>query len=212
MRLVCISDTHGQHRRVELPAGDVLIHAGDITLRGNMREVEDFAEWLAALPYRRKIVIAGNHDFCFQDHRAQDARAVLVAAGGTYLQDSGCVIDGKKFYGSPWQPWFMGWAFNLQRGSEIKLWWDRIPSDVDVLITHGPPYGHGDRVGGEDVGCEDLLDAIQRVRPKYHIFGHIHEGYGKTTEHHGVSVTTCVNVCTCDARYRPVNAPVVLKL
>jgi len=90
------------------------------------------------------------------------------------------IIEGVKFYGSPWQPRFFDWAFNLDRGEEIKKKWDLIPMDTDVLITHGPPYGILDLTHeGEKVGCEELMKAVLRVQPKIHIFGHIHEAYGE---------------------------------
>ena len=112
-------------------------------------------------------------------------------------------------WGSPWQPWFYDWAFNLQRGPEIRAKWDRIPAGVDVLVTHGPPAGILDRVvDGRSVGCADLLDAVRRVRPLLHVFGHIHEAYGEV-ERDG---TRFVNASTCTVRYAPVNAPVVVDL
>jgi len=204
VKLVLISDTHTRHEGVDVPPGDVLIHAGDITGSGGLKAVEHFAAWFERQPHPHKVVIAGNHDFCFERTPAE-AEALLSFA--TYLRDSETTIDGVRFWGSPWQPWFMDWAFNLQRGAEIRAKWDLIPDGIDVLITHGPPRGHGDlMVSGEHVGCDDLLDALRRVKPRLHVFGHIHEGYG--TSHEGE--TTCVNASTCDVGYRPVNAPVVV--
>ena len=96
-----------------------------------------------------------------------------------YLQDSGCTIAGLKIWGSPWQPWFMNWAFNLQRGAELAEKWDMIPDDIDILITHGPPRGYGDLAGRHRrEGCDDLVEALDRVRPLLHCFGHIHEDGG----------------------------------
>lgn len=186
MKLVCISDTHEGHHDLALPDGDVLVHAGDCTMRGTVPEVVDFLDWFREQPHPHKVLIAGNHDWCFYRHQID----LDWLAGIHYLQDSAVVIDGVRFYGSPWQPWFGGWAYNLERGAEIKAKWDLIPDDTDVLVTHGPPYGVRDKVfdrvwscgGGRkqmiQVGCQDLLEAVQRVRPKVHIFGHIHEGHG----------------------------------
>jgi len=204
MRLVLISDTHDLHAQVRVPDGDILIHAGDLSMMGHLPDVSDFDAWLAGLPHRHKIVIAGNHDFCFE-RQAAEAEARLTHAH--YLRDSGLTLEGIRFYGSPWQPWFFDWAFNLQRGPEIRAKWDLIPDGIDVLITHGPPAGHGDLTTlGDRAGCVDLLDALRRVKPRLHVFGHIHEGYGQTRE----GETFCINASTCDVKYAAVNAPIVL--
>ena len=176
-RIVCISDTHGQHKKLKLPEGDILIHAGDICAgRGSRNEVEKFNEWLGELNYSHIICIAGNHDFPLV-HYHEEAHEIM--SNCIYLKDEEVVIDGIKFYGSPWQPWFHSWAFNLQRGPEIAKKWAMIPDDTDILITHGPPYGYGDEtMWSGHVGCRDLLDRINIVKPKVNIFGHIHEGYG----------------------------------
>lgn len=208
MRLVCMSDTHTMHGRVKVPEGDVLIHAGDFTKRGKPAEIESFNAFLARQPHAHKIVVAGNHDFLFEDDPAA-ARRILTAAH--YLQDEALELGGVRFYGSPWQPRFFNWAFNLDRGAPLRAKWDLIPAGTDVLITHGPPHGYGDRCeDGRVVGCEELALALGRVRPKVHIYGHIHEGYGaRRLRHADESVTDCLNVSTCDARYRPVN-PVMI--
>ena len=201
--IVAISDTHGLHEALEVPPGDILVHAGDMTNMGEIEGVGAFNDWLGSLPHAHKIVIAGNHDFCFE--RDREASEPLLT-NCTYLHDSAVTALGIRFWGSPWQPWFFNWAFNLQRGEEIRQKWDLIPADTDVLITHGPPRGHGDRTqGGELVGCRDLLDAIERIRPQLHVFGHIHEGYGVSSNGH----TTMVNASNCDFAYEPVNPPVV---
>ena len=205
MRIVCISDTHNLHDRLVVPDGDVLVHAGDATSRGAERDLRAFDAWLATLPHRHKLVIAGNHDFGFE----RDAAAARWIAHATYLQDRAVTLEGVTFYGSPWQPAFYDWAFNLPRGAPLRAVWDRIPTGTDVLITHTPPHGVLDRtVGGEHVGCEELALAVARVRPKLHVFGHIHEGYG-VLERDG---TRFVNASTCDVRYRPVQAAVVVDL
>ena len=207
MRLVMISDTHNRHQGLEVPPGDVLIHAGDLTNRGDLEDVRAFDDFLADLPHPHKIVIAGNHDFCFEDHRAAEARSLLRHA--TYLQDEGVELEGLRFWGSPWQPWFYDWAFNLARGTEIRAKWDLIPVETDVLITHGPPLGQGDRTfNGREVGCADLLERVREIQPQVHCFGHIHEDHGVTRED-GV---TFVNASICDLSYRPVQAPQVFDL
>jgi len=139
MKIVLISDTHGEHNSIQIPSGDVLIHAGDLTPSGKSHEVESAAEWLGSLPHRHKIAIAGNHDLLFESNPTQ-ATSLLRSAGVTYLQDSGVNVGGVSIYGSPWQPEYMHWAFNVRRG-ELRRYWDKIPSKLDVLVTHGPPYG-----------------------------------------------------------------------
>jgi len=178
MRIVCVSDTHAKHHLTVVPDGDVLVHGGDITRRGQLEDVEDFDRWLGTLPHKHKIVICGNHDFCFQEKPAE-ARARITHA--IYLEDSGCEIDGVTFYGSPWQPWFGGWAFNLARGEELANVWAKIPDRVDVLITHGPPQGILDRTNRDEfAGCRDLFHRVFEVKPKLHVFGHIHEAAGRS--------------------------------
>lgn len=204
MRIVCVSDTHGQGLDLAVPDGDVLVHAGDLTGMGHLAQLAKEAAWLRTLPHRTKVVIAGNHDFGFQ-HEPREA--VALFDGMIYLEDTGATVDGVRFYGSPWQPRFFDWAFNLDRGPAIRARWDLIPAGTDVLVTHGPPAGVLDRTErGEEVGCADLLAAVARVRPRVHVFGHIHEGYG-TVERDG---TTFVNASSCDKRYRPLNAPIVV--
>jgi predicted phosphohydrolase len=177
MRIVSVADTHTFEADLgPLPEGDVFIHAGDLVRAGTLEELEPVAAWIAGLPHRHKIVVAGNHDWCFA--RAADAARALLR-GAVHLEDAGCVIDGVRFWGSPWQPAFNDWAFNLPRGGALAEKWALIPDDVDVLVTHGPPAGFGDRAGvAERTGCADLLAAVRRIRPPLHLFGHIHQDGG----------------------------------
>ena len=203
-RLVCLSDTHGRHADLDVPEGDVLVHAGDFTARGRERELADFGAWLAAQPHAHKVVVAGNHDFLLE-REPQRARALLGDVH--YLFDSGVEVAGLSFWGSPWQPWFHDWAFNLRRGPELEAVWARAPAGVDVLVTHTPPLGVLDLVArGPRVGCEALRAALPRIAPRLHVFGHIHEAYGA---HPGPPLS--VNACACDLSYRAVNAPVVVE-
>lgn len=208
LRIVCISDTHGAHRTVNLPEGDVLIHAGDI-LRGYRpeQELEDFDAWLAenSGKHRHRVVIAGNHDRMFQG-RPSSARKRLKNA--VYLENTAFEIEGIKFYGSPQTPEFMDWAFNVPRGEAIRRYWNSIPEDTNVLITHGPPMGILDmaRPMGEHLGCDDLYDAVEQLGPLLHVFGHIHGGYGK----HHQGGTVFVNAAIMNEAYRPVNLPIVV--
>ncbi|MEM6671767.1 MAG: metallophosphatase domain-containing protein [Planctomycetota bacterium] len=206
MRIVCLSDTHGLHGMLDVPDGDVLVHAGDFTQIGREEEVEDFARFLAALPHRTKIVVAGNHDFLFE--REPGAARQMLAGVAHYLEDSGVEAEGLRFWGSPWQPEFGGWAFNLERGPALKERWAQVPEGVDVLVTHGPPANVLDRVfNGDCVGCEDLLSALPRISPKLHVFGHIHEARG-AVERNG---TLFVNASSVRPRAREVLPPVVVE-
>ena len=206
LTLVAIADTHGLEQEIEVPAGDILVHGGDITRHGELEDVRRFDDWLATLPHRHKIVIAGNHDFCFE---REPERARALIRNGVYLQDEATEVEGLLVYGSPWQPWFYDWAFNLERGEPLRQRWARIPDETHLLVTHGPPMGLCDQtVRGDHVGCEDLLERVRAVRPLVHVFGHIHEAYGGTVE----GQTAFVNASTCDLGYSPVNPPMVLEI
>jgi len=207
LRIVAISDTHEQHETIKLPAGDILICSGDITYNGKPFAVSQFNTWFAAQPYPHKVLIAGNHDFLFEKERAY-ARSLIIS-NIIYLENTGCEIMGLKFWGSPETPWFFDWAFNRRRGADIRRYWDEIPADTDVLITHGPPFGILDKSSdGQNIGCEELLVAVQRTRPRVHIFGHIHEGFG-VEQRDG---TIFVNASQLDMHYKPANAPIVITL
>jgi Icc-related predicted phosphoesterase len=206
IKIIAISDTHGAHLGLDIPDGDILVHAGDLTATGTLPQVADFNRWLGRLPHAHKVVVAGNHDFCFQD-QSREARALLTEA--LYLQDERATVESLRFYGSPWSTQFFDWAFMLPRGPQIRAKWELIPEDTDVLVTHGPPWGHGDMTDrGERVGCRDLLEVVERVRPKLHIFGHIHEGAGIGRNEH----TLFVNPSICDLRYRPLQSPIVIEV
>ena len=177
IRFVCIGDTHNLTGGFEkqIPAGDVLIHAGDFTNVGESSDVIAFNDFLEKLPHKHKIVIAGNHDLSFdtstfdstfprfcRGNIEEHGNAKSLLTNCTYLEDSGVEIYGIKIWGSPWTPWFYDWAFNVERGNECRSKWDLIPDDVDILITHGPPLGYGDLCEyGQRAGCLDLLRTVQ---------------------------------------------------
>lgn len=206
MRVVLISDTHNLHENLKLPEGDILIHSGDVSGNGTFREVLNFLQWFSELPFKNKIFIAGNHDFAFEKKMVPISD---LPPGVTYLEDSAAVIDGLKIYGSPYTPEFLNWAFMKKRGPQIKKVWDKIPSDIDILVTHGPPLMVLDQTAeGRHQGCEDLLLKVRQVKPKVHVFGHIHEAYGME-EQYGVRF---INASVLDRQYQMINAPFVVDL
>ena len=203
LKIVAISDTHGQHRSLKLTKGDIIIHSGDVSKSGRPEEIQDFLDWFSKLKFAHKIFIAGNHDFLFENEHT-DVLSKMIPEGVTYLNDSGVEIVGIKIWGSPVTPWFNDWAFNRDRGSEIKKHWDLIPNDTDILVTHGPPFGILDEtVYGKRTGCEELLVRVSQVKPKYHIFGHIHEDYGQFIK----GETTFINASVLDDWYDMKNKP-----
>jgi Icc-related predicted phosphoesterase len=176
MRIVAVADTHLFTDDLVVPDGDVFVHAGDLCRGGELEELEHAAAWIRALPHRHKVIVAGNHDWAFV---REPERARALFATMHYLEDSEVMIEGLRFYGSPWQPKFHEWAFNLPRGEPLAAKWSRIPYGLDVLVTHSPPEGLGDRspVGGR-AGCVDLRLRIVEVEPRLHLFGHIHQDGG----------------------------------
>ena len=191
-RITFISDTHNKHKQItsHLPGGDILIHSGDISTMGYPREIKDFCKWFNGIEgYTHKIFIAGNHDWGFINHIDKVNDILEKYDDITYLQDDLYLAgqdetdynDMIKIYGSPWQPEFYNWAFNLPRnGWELGQKWSDIPVDTDILITHGPSYGFVDKVIGrpENLGCELLAERIKTIKPKIHVCGHIHSGRG----------------------------------
>jgi len=202
-RFVCISDTHS--RTFPVPPGDVLLHGGDLTQTGTRGDFETTMNWLYSLPHPIKIIIAGNHDLTLHQgwydkqykrwHRRagkQDIRSILkllkgpkaVSAGIVYLQDEKFEFSTKPegrtwtVYGSPWSPSFCDWAFNYDRGVAADRLVSKFPK-TDILLTHGPPANILDVVNdGEHVGCEALTAHLPLLRPRLHLFGHIHEAHG----------------------------------
>jgi len=234
MRIVCISDTHSLHHQMSninsLPEGDILIHSGDCTNMGKDNEVIDFVHWFQNIKgFDHKVFIAGNHDFGFEKYNGIRHHNELPwlhhllneenlsQSDVTYLHDSGFTIESPEFsrpikvWGSPWQPEFFNWAFNLPRGgNELREKWDMIPEDTDILITHGPPHGIRDytEYGKQNVGCELLRLRTDIVKPKIHVFGHIHGSYGPAY----IGDTAFINASICTERYIPSNKPIVLDL
>lgn len=197
MRIVAMADTHLYHAELEVPEGDVLVHAGDLCRAGHARELGRALDWMRALPHPTKIVVAGNHDWAFVRERAW---ALERMGDLVYLEDSGAEVGGVRFWGSPWQPEFFDWAFNLPRGAPLAEKWSRISEGTDVLVTHGPPAGIGDRARpGAGEGCADLMARVRALSPRLHLFGHIHEDGGGWQ----VGPTYFANVTTWECERAP---------
>ena len=232
-RLVLISDTHNRHD-FKIPDGrgtDILVHAGDLTMVGNVGEVAAVANWLKGVrvdrDYKAVVVIPGNHDWLAEKDPAM-MRVLMEEAGCIYLDHKSAVVEGLRFFGSGYTPEFYNWALNVPRGPKLAKLWSQIPDDTQVLVTHGPPMGRldackrsdGDSAYGEygleqmrykveHVGCADLRDRIKDLKDlKLHVFGHIHRpGMEK-----GADGITYVNACICSERYRADHAPQVVEL
>ena len=206
MRLVCISDTHGFHRQIDVPEANILIYAGDFsTPRATIKELDDFNNWLGCLPHRHKIVVAGNHDKLFEI-QPELARALLSAA--IYLEQSAVMIEGLRFWGCPVTPVLPSMAFAVARGDAAKFW-DKIPAQTDVLITHGPPFGILDKedIWREHMGCVQLNKAVQKVRPRLHVFGHVHGGRGREEGPNGTCFVNCAAL-----RGNQLHPPIVVEI
>lgn len=248
MKIVCVSDTHTYGNLLDLPDGDMIIHAGDHTFTGRFEETKAALRWFNSLPYKYKIMIAGNHDFYYDDsiksgHEFRDWRVDKpmskeqiiqeFAPDAIYLEDSGVEIEGLKIYGSPWQPWYYDWAFNfpgnktrwdryapIEHDRETaRKTWDKIPDNVDILVTHTPAFGILDRAeDSTKLGCPELKNRLSFLpKLKLHVFGHIHEAYGIEVSgdfHEVGQVIKFVNASACNLNYEPnnLNKPVVVEI
>ena len=210
MKLVTISDTHCQMDKIILPEGDVLVHAGDHSYRGTLKEMSKALKLLAekGKNFKKIELIDGNHDWLGQKDPLI-MKQLCEDNGLIYLMDSSITIEGKIFYGSPWQPEFCNWSFNLPRGQKLAEKWAQIPDNTDVLITHGPPRNILDLCpDGFKAGCDDLFNRVIQVKPELHVFGHIHHSHG-IKQFDGI---TFVNAAICDEQYMTTNKPIVIDL
>lgn len=229
MKISVISDIHTQwedwSNNLEYQFGydtlenwnnsDMVLFCGDASYRGTYPEIKQFLDWFSSLPQKYKIMIAGNHDFLFEDYPEEAENLLSYYPNIIYLNDSGVEIEGINIWGSPITPFFHSWAFNRHRGNDINKHWKLIPKETDILIVHGPPHMVLDELSpkfrrpGEDinVGCKDLAYNIQWItKPKYVCFGHIHEGYGKIE----MDGTTYINASCLTDNYKPNNLPIFI--
>jgi predicted phosphodiesterase len=217
LRITLISDTHTKHEQVELPGGDILLHAGDIMNSGySHSDIDSFCRWFGKQDYDLLAFIAGNHDRLFENKPVEAMEMVDSYGWIDYLKDDTLLFEknvdgqdlGLKIYGTPWQPEFYNWAFNLPRsGKELKEKWAEIPEGTDILITHGPPQGILDTSGPPYneplLGCELLTERVKEIKPKIHVFGHIHGGYG----YEFIDGTHFFNASVLNERYEHTNKP-----
>lgn len=203
MKVVIIADTHGFHEDLVVPDGDVLVHCGDYSAQGTFRDLVAFNYWLGKQPHKYKVVISGNHDAYAGTIERDVTQEFLQNA--IYLENQGAFIEGKTFWGSPFTPVYGHWSFMKRRGDDISRVWQMMPEQIDMLVTHGPPQGILDKNANHELcGCYDLRQAVKRRRVAYHVFGHIHEGYGEKT----LDDTRYINCSVLDENYELVNKPI----
>ncbi len=219
MIIDCISDLHGSYP--ELEGGDLLIIAGDLTARDKGSEYATFLIWLYGQKYKKKVVVCGNHDKLIYKEKyhlkgqSQDGHPQPELI---YLQDSGTEFEGLKIWGSPWTKFFHGMnpdcdAFTCHHDVTLAEKWQLIPEDTDILITHTPPYGYLDRSSVGRLGCQSLTRRVKEIKPKLHVFGHIHEGYGVLTDcWDDKDKTYFVNAAHMNIAYEPMNKPIKIEL
>lgn len=216
-KIVCISDTHADHSKLVVPDGDILIHAGDFTNRGEHHEITSFANWLRVQPHKVKIVIPGNHDITFEKYESIARELLSDACELLICQEF--ESHGLKFYGTPWSPDFFPdhWVFNHGRNSihANRIHEDIMDSHPDVLITHSPPFGVLDQCPSMrdtshmvHVGCEVVRKTIEELQPKLVVCGHIHEGYGTAK----IGKTHVINASCMTGRYRLENKPIIIEV
>lgn len=201
MKVTCISDTHSNYFNTEnIESCDLLIHAGDLEA-WNENSLHKFIKWYNSFDSKYKVCIAGNHDKFIYENNAL-AKQIFKENNIIYLENSMIEIEEIKIWGSPITPVFFNWYFMAERGDAIKKYWDAIPENIDILLTHGPAYGILDYVSNtynvdHHAGCEELLKAVERIKVKYHIFGHIHSSNGK----YQTKDTTFINASVLDEDY-----------
>jgi hypothetical protein len=222
MKIAHLGCTHAKHYNIPWAfapdEADMIIHSGDLSNIGSYHDVEDFLEWFSQLPIKYKIFIAGNHDRTFDPYRGGNNGETPIwlkdmltdfqeqSENNHYLENSGCEIEGIKIWGSPATPWFHGtsWAFNFHEHRILDVW-EKIPKDIDILVTHGPVRGIHDftLIDTKNVGCPTLAEKVKEVNPLLHLCSHIHEGYGYKKS----GDTHYFNGSVLSLAYYPINSP-----
>ncbi|MDR2533171.1 MAG: metallophosphatase domain-containing protein [Tannerellaceae bacterium] len=202
MKIIHLSDTHNLHYALpDLPAADIIVHSGDVSMSGTADEIADFIDWFDSLDGKHKIFIGGNHDFCLEDKDPLLIRKFLPE-DMHYLCNSGVTIAGLRFWGIPY---FISGECHHENYRKALA---SIPNDIDILLTHCPPFEILDVGRYGNMGCPQLLDAVRRIRPHYHLFGHIHDAYGSMSD----GKTTFINGAILNEEYEFDNAPVSINL
>lgn len=221
MRITIISDTHEKHSELNLEPGDLLIHCGDFTNKGNYFKIRDFLDWMVKQPFKYKVFVAGNHEVGLDKGPNREGKLDLIDSfvkmneGFHYLENSSISIEGLKIYGSPITPEFYSWAFNVRRGAKIAKYWSMIPDDTNILITHGPPMGildfaENDWGEPERAGCQDLRARIEQLKNlKLSAFGHLHRQGCSSAK---LNDKIFVNAAMCDDKHQINRMPITIEL
>jgi hypothetical protein len=212
VKFVCLSDTH-RYRDIEIPSGDVLLYAGDDDIVDTYNLI-NFTRFTKKVKFKHYIITSGNHDFLFEEQSF--AREYLLENDIIYLQDEFVIIEGIKIYATPYTPTFFNWAF-MESEENLEKRYNKIPDDTSILITHGPAFGYLDQVDESKntahLGSKALDKKISSLKNlKYHIFGHIHGGYGMIIPHYNNGYPVRVNCSICNEAYQPVNKPITLEV
>jgi Icc-related predicted phosphoesterase len=219
MKITTVSDVHCKWNKIVIPECDILISSGDYSFLGEQHVVRDFHKWLNKQPAKHIISVQGNHEKGVEKNFSLSKQIAIEACPKVHFMEEGQVeIEGLKIWCSAITPFFCDWAWNRYPGEDIQKHWDRIPDGTDLIVTHGPPYGildwfpeydsHLGEMGIRHVGCPQLLKRVLEVKPKVHIFGHIHEGYGT----HNQDNILFVNASICNEHYKPVNLPISFEI
>lgn len=191
MRIIGISDTHNMHEKLTneinnlyQSENDILIHAGDMT-EGNKEDLININNWFSKLKFKKSniICVSGNMDGISLDGTLNGHK---IFNNAIYLEHElyQLNINNKliNIFGSPWTLKFVG-GFQIYNEKTSNNLWNKVPNNIDILITHGPPAGILDRTSsGIHTGDNSLYDNVfNRIKPKVHIFGHVHNSFGNKT-------------------------------